>query len=249
VRVPSRLVLATGVCLLAPPLLPATLPAPTRALVAWNLGAGLYLALAWTMMLRGSMERMRLRARLEDDGAVAVLVLTLGAAVASVAAIVLELVGCRSLPAASQTPHLVVAGATILISWCFVHTAFAIHYAHEYYVERGGPHRQGLELPGLEPPDYVDFLYFSFVIGTTSQTADVSIASAPCGAWRWCTDRRLPLQHDAARAHGQHRREPDLSRPSAVAARLGRRSTSSCGPDGGAGERDRSGHLRRPRRG
>ncbi len=186
-RVRPRLVLAALVCLLLPPLLPAGLPGPTRALVAWDLGAGLYVALAWTMMLRGSVERMRSRARIEDDGAVAVLALTLVAAVASVAAIVLELVGCRNLPASSQTPHLVLAGATILISWCFVHTAFAIHYAHEYYVERGGPHRQGLEFPGREPPDYADFLYFSFVIGTTSQTADVSIGSRPM--------RRLALLH------------------------------------------------------
>ena len=182
-----RLVMATGLFLLATWVLPASLAAPTRALVAWTLGAGLYLALAWTMMLRGSVEEMRSRARVEDEGAVAVLVLTLGAAGASVAAIVLELVGSRSLPPASQAPHLALAAATILISWSFVHTAFAIHYAHEYYVERAGPDRRALEFPGLEPPDYMDFLYFSFVIGTTSQTADVSIASPVM--------RRLALLH------------------------------------------------------
>jgi len=187
VRARPRLLLATGLCLVAPLLLPAGLAPSTRALVAWNLGAGLYLVLAWTMMLRGSVETMRWRARIADDGAVAVLVLTLVAAAASVAAIVLELVGCRNLPVARQLPHLALAATTILVSWCLVHTAFAIHYAHEYYVERGGPHRRGLEFPGQEPPDYVDFLYFSFVIGTTSQTADVSIASR--------TMRRLALVH------------------------------------------------------
>ena len=186
-RVRPRLVLAAGVCLLAPAALPATLAAPTRALVAWNLGAGLYLVLAWTVMLRSSLAQMRSRARVEDDGAVAVLALTLGAAVASVAAIVLELVGSRNLPVASRAPHLALAGATILISWCFVHTVFAIHYAHEHYVERGGPDRRALEFPGVDPPDYMDFLYFSFVIGTTSQTADVSIASRGM--------RRLALLH------------------------------------------------------
>jgi uncharacterized membrane protein len=186
-RLRPRLVLATGVSVGTPLLLPATLAAPTRALVAWNLGAGLYLALALTMMLRGSVAEMRSRARAEDDGALAVLVLTLGAAVASVAAIVLELVGSRDLPPASQRPHLALAATTILISWSFVHTAFAIHYAHEYYIERDGPDRRALEFPGVEPPDYVDFLYFSFVIGTTSQTADVSIASPVM--------RRLALLH------------------------------------------------------
>jgi uncharacterized membrane protein len=187
VRVRPRLVLATGVCVLAPLLLPASLGAPTRALVAWDLGALLYLALALVLMLRGNVEEMRSRAQVEDDGAVAVLVLTLVAAAASVAAIVLELVGSRDLPAASQRPHLALAVATILVSWFFVHTAFAIHYAHEYHVERDGPQHPALEFPGVEPPAYVDFLYFSFVIGTTSQTADVSIASP--------TMRRLALVH------------------------------------------------------
>ncbi len=182
-----RLVMATGLFLLATWVLPARLAAPTRALVAWTLGGGLYLALAWTMMLRGTVEEMRSRARVEDEGAVAVLVLTIGAAAASVAAIVLELVGSKNLPAATQTPHLALAAATILISWSFVHTAFAIHYAHEYYVDRGGPDRRALEFPGVDPPDYMDFLYFSFVIGTTSQTADVSIASPVM--------RRLALLH------------------------------------------------------
>jgi uncharacterized membrane protein len=186
-RVRPRLLLATALGLAALAVLPESWPAPARALVAWDVGAGLYVALAWTMMFRGSLEKMRWRARIEDDGAVAVLVLAVVAAVASVAAIMLELVGFRSLPAACQTPHMVRAGITIVVSWFLVHTAFALHYAHEYYVERGGPHRQGLEFPGLEPPDYVDFLYFSFVIGCTSQTADVSIGSR--------TMRHLALLH------------------------------------------------------
>jgi uncharacterized membrane protein len=187
VRLRPRLVLASAVCAVMPLLLPASFAATTRALVAWNLGAMLYLVLAIRMMVRGSVEEMRSRARAEDDGAAAVLVLTLGAAVASLAAIVLELVGSKELPAAGQRLHLALAGATILISWSFVHTAFAIHYAHEYYVDREGPERRALEFPGVAPPDYVDFLYFSFVIGTTSQTADVSIASP--------TMRRLALLH------------------------------------------------------
>jgi uncharacterized membrane protein len=35
----------------------------------------------------------------------------------------------------------------------------------------------GLEFPGGQPPDYGDFLYFSCVIGTSGQTADVSFTS------------------------------------------------------------------------
>jgi uncharacterized membrane protein len=111
----------------------------------------------------------------------------LGAAVASLAAIGLELVGARSAPPREQSLHLALAGLTIVLSWCFVHTGFALHYAHEYYVDRHRGHPPCLQFPGGSRPDYVDFLYFSFVIGTTSQTADVSIASPSM--------RRLALLH------------------------------------------------------
>jgi uncharacterized membrane protein len=148
-------------------------------------GAGLYLALAWWMMLRATVDHMRARAREQDDGALAVLVLTVGAGIASLAAIVVHVVGLRGAPAAEQGGRLALAGVTILFSWFFVHTAFALHYAHEFYMDRDKA--PGLKFPGEGSPDYADFLYFSFVIGTTSQTSDVAISSR--------TLRRLALLH------------------------------------------------------
>ena len=41
--------------------------------------------------------------------------------------------------------------------------------------------------PEPKQPDYVDFLYFAFVLGTTSQTSDVTITSRGM--------RRLALMH------------------------------------------------------
>ena len=35
----------------------------------------------------------------------------------------------------------------------------------------------GLNFPGDNEPDYLDFLYFSLVIGMTSQVSDVAITS------------------------------------------------------------------------
>jgi uncharacterized membrane protein len=130
---------------------------------------------------------MKRRSRLQDDEAIAVLVLTLAATVASLVAIVVELAHLKLEHAGHSTPTLLLAGATIFLSWSFVHTAFALHYAHEYYVDRGPEGEPGLEFPGGASPDYLDFLYFSFVIGTTSQTADVSIVSRAM--------RRLALLH------------------------------------------------------
>jgi uncharacterized membrane protein len=187
IRVRPRLAVSTLVGIVAAIVLPHRLSGSTRALVAWDIGTGLYLALAWALMFRGSVERVRREAKLQDDGAAVVLGLTVAAAVASLAAIGLELVGVKGFAAREQTLRLALAGATLLCSWCFVHTAFALHYAHEYYLDGGEDGRTCLEFPGGGQPDYADFLYFSFVIGTTSQTADVSIASAAM--------RRLALLH------------------------------------------------------
>ena len=67
--------------------------------------------------------------------------------------------------------------ATIVLSWAFVHTIFALHYAHEFYGEGRDRQIGGLKFPGTEAPDYWDFLYFSLVIAMTSQVSDVAITS------------------------------------------------------------------------
>jgi uncharacterized membrane protein len=58
-----------------------------------------------------------------------------------------------------------------------MHTIFSLHYAHEYYGEGRDKKIGGLNFPGENEPDYLDFLYFSLVIGMTSQVSDVAITS------------------------------------------------------------------------
>ena len=78
---------------------------------------------------------------------------------------------------AGRTPRqLALATATIALSWAFTHTIFALHYAHDFYGERGAK-QGGLNFPGDDEPDYWDFVYFSFVIGMTSQVSDVAVTS------------------------------------------------------------------------
>ena len=64
-----------------------------------------------------------------------------------------------------------------MLSWFFIHTIFALHYAHEFY--GSGGKTSGLDFPGNEEPDYWDFVYFSFVIGMTAQVSDVTVAARP----------------------------------------------------------------------
>ncbi len=69
--------------------------------------------------------------------------------------------------------------ATIALSWLFVQTIFALHYAHDFYapVGAGQGDRQGLMFPGEGGAGYWDFLHFALIIGVANQTADVQISS------------------------------------------------------------------------
>ena len=103
--------------------------------------------------------------------------MTIVAALASLAAIAVELHGIRDSGGARiEGGRLMLAGGTILASWIFVHTMFALHYAHDYYA--GGDDRGGLKFPTDTPPDYWDFLYFSFTMGAASQTSDVTVVAS-----------------------------------------------------------------------
>src|SRR5574340_367701 len=60
--------------------LPSFLALPTRMLISWDAAAGLYLLLAALMMADTSVGTMQARARQQDEGAWAVLMLTVAAA-------------------------------------------------------------------------------------------------------------------------------------------------------------------------
>lgn len=149
----------------------------TRSIIGWNVGACLYLMLAARMMFWSTHERMRLRALQQDEGRILVLILVVTAAVACIGAIVAELGVVKQLQGADRSGHIALAVLTIMSSWAFTQVMFALHYAHDYYVTEGSGTHGGLEFPGGHAPDYGDFLYFSCVIGTSGQTADVSFTS------------------------------------------------------------------------
>src|SRR5262249_48283641 len=111
-----------------------------------------------------------------DEGGVLVLILTLTAAIASLAAVVLELGAAR--PNAHEWFAVPLGVITAVLSWSLIHTIFAFHYAHRFY--RGpGERGSGLAFPQTVHPTYWDFIYFSFVIGMTFQVSDVQVTSMP----------------------------------------------------------------------
>jgi uncharacterized membrane protein len=157
-------------------LLPADARLSTRILVGWNVSLAIYLVLAFVMISRFDLQRVRNRAASQDEGGLLILVLTVAAAVASLAAIIAELGSMRGANPAGGI-YIAVAVLTILLSWTFIHVIFALHYAHEYYGERRGEQVGGLAFPQDDRPDYWDFVYFSFVIGMAFQVSDVQVTN------------------------------------------------------------------------
>jgi uncharacterized membrane protein len=102
----------------------------TAFLIAFDGGAVVFLAAVWIMMALATAEGMRRRAEIEDEGRYAVLGFSAAAAIAILLAIVFELHGIKDRPSALAV---VLAAATILLSWLFMNTIFALHYAHGYY--------------------------------------------------------------------------------------------------------------------
>ncbi|NEW41172.1 DUF1345 domain-containing protein [Nocardia cyriacigeorgica] len=64
-----------------------------------------------------------------------------------------------------------VSAATVLVSWLLLHTAFAQIYAHAFFAGAG------LRFPDCPTPGLTEFVYFSFVIGTSFAVSDVLVVS------------------------------------------------------------------------
>ena len=181
IRARPRLFIAAGIALITNVLLPTYVASQsvTRWLIAWNVGAGLYVVLAAIMMIRSSSHHMRHRAQLQDDGQRVILSLVVVATIASLAAIAGELAVVKDMHGFVKSAHVALAGITVLTSWAFIQVMFALHYAHDYYAASCHGRKAGLLFPDDEEPDYGDFFYFASVIGTSGQTADVSFVSKP----------------------------------------------------------------------
>jgi len=80
---------------------------------------------------------------------------------------------------AERAARLSLSICALLLSWLLIHTLFAFHYARCYYwrEEPSKEHIRGLRFPGQSEPDYLDFVYYSFVVGMTCQVSDVAVVA------------------------------------------------------------------------
>lgn len=154
------------------------LPSSSRIVAACDLGCVVFLGLTWPMMAWATPSHMRLHSRQMDLGKGAFLTLTVGIAFFSLISTIIEIHDAKSLNDLGLAIHLALAVLAIIGGWFVLHTSFAIHYAHAYYSKSTeGTDKGGLVFLSDEHPDYWDFLYFSLVIGMTSQVSDVTISN------------------------------------------------------------------------
>jgi uncharacterized membrane protein len=178
-RARTRVGLALLVGLVTFLCLPHWLLLITRLLLGWNAGVIAFLGLAYTKILTATPEEISHTARRQDEPRVAILIVAMLAAAASLVAIGFLLLQAQALPSLHRVALIALAGLTVVTAWVLVHTLFVFHYAHLYDGDRQEPGKadRGLDFPGDDRPDYWDFAYFSFCIAMTSQVSDVQVSS------------------------------------------------------------------------
>ena len=162
--------------------------APVRLIAAWDTASLFFVISVVVMALRASPQACRRRAKLMDQGAMIVLLLTLCGVVACLLTIITAAEDLK-LFAGSKGAAAAVVAVTVVLTWLVTQCTFTLHYAHLYYGDRegGDEHVGGLDFPGKALPDYFDFAYFAFVLGMTFQVSDVQITDRGL--------RRLALLH------------------------------------------------------
>jgi uncharacterized membrane protein len=165
--------------------LPRSIDWATQILCTWDVVMVSFLGLTWRLMLRATPAMMQRSALQEDEGRYTILIsIALAACISLFAVMLLPHDKGNSPPLLLM--HIGISVATIIGSWLLVHTIFTQHYAHLYYEgDKTLDERKstGLDFPSELEPDYWDFLYFSFVIGMTSQVSDVDVTSRQMRRW------------------------------------------------------------------
>ncbi|HEY9824267.1 MAG TPA: DUF1345 domain-containing protein [Stenomitos sp.] len=148
----------------------------TRLLLTWNAGVLAFLGLTSILVLRTTALQLKQRYHSRKQSNTVIFTLIVAAASVSLLAIGLLLSNATSFSRVALVQHFGLSMLAILESWLLLHTTFAFRYADLYYRSLAED-KPGLAFPNPELPDYVDFLYFSFGVGMTSQVADIAVTS------------------------------------------------------------------------
>jgi len=150
---------------------------PMRAILAFDIGSAVFLGLTAFSFLATQDRDISVDAKRQQEGEWSVFALTLIGAIMSFGSIFL-FSGASGDHKTQRGLYLAFVVVTLALSWLTTHVSFAYRYAHEYYTtnETGAPDG-GIQFPNDDHPDYLDFIYFSFVLGMTFQVSDCNVTS------------------------------------------------------------------------
>jgi uncharacterized membrane protein len=156
--------------------------------ILWDIFALTYIIISWIVFFTSNTEHIKKKATADDGGKLFVFFIVVFASFVSMITVATLVISKDSLGMENNIYLPIIIGG-ILLSWTLVHTTFCFHYAHLYYDSPNGTNNnaEGLNFPNEKYPDYIDFAYFSFVIGMTFQVSDIEISSRKI--------RRLALLH------------------------------------------------------
>src|ERR1700744_4133883 len=161
---------------------------PAVILFTWISFAMAIIVMDWIIIMSSHPREVRKIAKLQDSSRAFLFLFVIAASIASFGAIVFFLKSSKG-HGATVNEHILLAITAVIISWWLLHTIFTLRYAHLYYdtdKDDGTPRQTGgLQFPGDEEPDYMDFVYFSFVLGMTFQVSDVEISSKQIRRLAW----------------------------------------------------------------
>jgi uncharacterized membrane protein len=150
----------------------------THIMIGWDTFSLCLIVMTWITFSITTSQQIREQAKVQDSSRSLIFFIILISTLASFLAVLLLLVTKQTKSA--EGAHLIIAVAGMVLSWFLIHTIFALRYAHIFYGDdevRPETHAAGLEFPDDKKPDYLDFAYFSFVLGMTFQVSDIQITS------------------------------------------------------------------------
>ena len=149
----------------------------TRLMIGWNTFSLCMIIMAWITFKITTPAEIRKQAAVQDSSRLVIFIIILISTFASFLAVLILLI---SKDKATEYLNIPVAVLGMSFSWFLVHTIFTIRYAHIFYEDhKTNPDvpAGGLNFPDDEKPGYLDFAYFSFVLGMTFQVSDVQVTS------------------------------------------------------------------------
>ena len=188
-----RLLIGAGLMVVAYLLTPGSLREPTRLLIAWNVGAWVFLALV-AVMISGPKESVLRHAHVEDENQWTLLLLGLVSSGASLAAIVWELGPVKNMLAWQQGGASGAGrGLDSLRLDLHQHDVRPALRRRLFQPRATGKCAAGFDFPKTETPGWIEFFYQAFAIGCTFASSDVNVTSSRMRRIVASPERRRPF--------------------------------------------------------